>query len=56
MASRREFLAHSLTAAALAALPGSVFAADRAARPLKLLVLGGTGFLGPHFVERAHAH
>ncbi len=55
MASRREFLAHSLTAAALAALPASVFAADRAARPLKLLVLGGTGFLGPHFVERAHA-
>lgn len=55
MASRREFLAHSLTAAALAALPASVVAADRAARPLKLLVLGGTGFLGPHFAERAHA-
>ncbi|PBJ82532.1 epimerase [Lysobacteraceae bacterium NML93-0399] len=55
MASRREFLAHSLTAAALAALPASVFAADRATPPLKLLVLGGTGFLGPHFVERAYA-
>lgn len=56
MASRREFLAHSLSAAALAALPASVFAsAGRAARPLQLLILGGTGFLGPHFVERAHA-
>lgn len=70
MASRREFLAHSLGAAALAALPAAVLpasglsasalptpmpAADRAPRPLRLLVLGGTGFLGPHFVERAHA-
>ncbi|MDR7191622.1 NAD-dependent epimerase/dehydratase family protein [Luteimonas terrae] len=56
MASRREFIAHSLTAAALAAFPVSVFASTgRAVRPLKLLVLGGTGFLGPHFVERAHA-
>ncbi|MET0327667.1 MAG: NAD-dependent epimerase/dehydratase family protein [Luteimonas sp.] len=55
MASRREFLARTLTAAALAALPASVFADGRAARPKKLLVLGGTGFLGPHFVERAHA-
>ncbi|VXB03564.1 Epimerase [Luteimonas sp. 9C] len=56
MASRREFLAHSLTAAAIAAWPGAVFASQaRAARPLNLLILGGTGFLGPHFVERAHA-
>lgn len=56
MASRREFLVHSLSAAALAALPASVFAsAGRAPRPLQLLILGGTGFLGPHFVERAHA-
>lgn len=56
MASRREFLAHSLTAAALAALPTSLSAATTSAsRSLKLLVLGGTGFLGPHFVERAHA-
>lgn len=56
MASRREFLAHSLTAAALAALPTGLFAATiPAPRSLKLLVLGGTGFLGPHFVERAHA-
>lgn len=56
MASRREFLAHSLTAATFAALPAAVFASTgRATRPLKLLILGGTGFLGPHFVERAHA-
>ena len=35
MASRREFLAHSLTAATFAALPAAVFASTgRAARPL----------------------
>ncbi|MCD9005034.1 hypothetical protein LDO31_02045 [Luteimonas sp. XNQY3] len=48
MASCREFLAHGLTAAALAAFPAGVFASTRrAARPMTLLVLGGTGFLGP---------
>lgn len=55
MASRREFLARSLTVAALAALPAAVAVAGPAPRPLKVLVLGGTGFLGPHFVEAAHA-
>lgn len=43
---RREFLA--LTAAALIA---PVFAQAR--RPLKILILGGTGFIGPHQVEAA---
>ena len=58
MTSRRDFLAFSLSAAGLAALPA--FAARRAdksprkpGQPLKILVLGGTGFLGPHFVEAA---
>lgn len=43
---RREFLALS---AALAALPRLT----RALRPLRILVLGGTGFIGPHQVETA---
>src|SRR5437868_15543086 len=25
----------------------------RASKPLRILILGGTGFLGPHFVENA---
>ncbi len=43
---RREFL--FLTAAALTA---PLFAAPRG--PLKILILGGTGFIGPHQVEAA---
>ena len=62
MTSRRDFLAASLAAAGMAALPA--FAArkkrdEKKARkpgePLEILVLGGTGFLGPHFVEAARA-
>lgn len=49
---RREFLAAGAAAASLLALPGGALAAARP-KPLKLLVLGGTGFLGPHFVEAA---
>ncbi|UZW59668.1 SDR family oxidoreductase [Lysobacter enzymogenes] len=49
---RRDFLAAGAAAASLLALPGGAFAAARP-QPLKLLVLGGTGFLGPHFVEAA---
>lgn len=62
MTSRRDFLALSLSAAGLAALPA--FAARKKTEkkkerkpgdPLEILVLGGTGFLGPHFVEAARA-
>jgi len=59
MTSRREFI--GLTAAALAAGPLAGLAAGpgsgvaRAARPLSILVLGGTGFLGPHQIEYALA-
>ncbi|MEZ0472318.1 NAD-dependent epimerase/dehydratase family protein [Luteimonas salinilitoris] len=56
MQSRREFLSAGLSAAGLFALPASVWSASgRAAEPLRILVLGGTGFLGPHFVEAARA-
>lgn len=49
---RREFLAAGAAAASLLALPAGALAAAKP-QPLKLLVLGGTGFLGPHFVEAA---
>ncbi|MBK8979388.1 MAG: NAD-dependent epimerase/dehydratase family protein [Planctomycetes bacterium] len=63
--SRRTFLASSLGAAAaagpLAALGSAASRAPatapgpgrRAAEPLRLLILGGTGFLGPVIVQRA---
>ena len=51
MLSRRLLLA--LTAAGL--LPRPILAADRAPRPLRILVLGGTRFIGRHIVEYALA-
>ena len=49
---RRDFLRLAALASVGAALPWRV----RAAKPLRILVLGGTGFLGPHVVETALAH
>jgi 2'-hydroxyisoflavone reductase len=46
--TRRAFLGTTLVAAAATTLP----ARSRAAAPLKVLVIGGTGFLGPHTVRR----
>ena len=57
-ASRREFLtASSAALAAAALLPGSLHAAGagRAAKPLRILILGGTGFVGPACTESALA-
>ena len=59
MQSRREFLISSVVAGgALASglVPRIAFAAaetGRAAKPLDILVLGGTGFIGPYFVRYA---
>jgi 2'-hydroxyisoflavone reductase len=53
MPSRRQFLGASAAAAVTLALSGKLVA--KAARPLKILVMGGTGFLGPHFVQAARA-
>lgn len=61
MATRRDFL--RTTAAALGALPvlpaldslAATAAAPRTGAPLDLLVLGGTGFIGPHLVRHAVA-
>lgn len=49
---RRQFLAAGLVAAVALGLPRRGFTAPA---PLRLLVLGGTGFLGPKFVEAAIA-
>ncbi|MGI9206190.1 MAG: SDR family oxidoreductase [Woeseiaceae bacterium] len=56
MRSRREFLALSMgaTAAGLLATQHS-FGQSRKSDGLKILVLGGTGFIGPHFVSHAMA-
>ena len=61
MTRRREFLVASLAASAWLALSGCARSAARdgakpvVGKPLSILVLGGTGFLGPHFVEAARA-
>ena len=58
MTSRRDFLVATLAAASLAALPAHAARKPKARKPgakLEILVLGGTGFLGPHFVEAARA-
>lgn len=57
MANRREFMAAGVAGAVLLGLQGGrVAAAEKSTRPLKILVLGGTGFLGPHFVAAARAN
>lgn len=57
MNQRRDFIKAGLASAVLLALPAcarnAVEAVPIAGKPLKILVLGGTGFLGPQFVEAA---
>jgi 2'-hydroxyisoflavone reductase len=52
-AAGREPLAQDDDLAAAKAAKGAK--ARRAANPLRILILGGTGFLGPHLVENARA-
>ncbi len=61
-ATRRTFLRTSTAAAALglsglahASLRRGEDAVQPAEQPLRILILGGTGYLGPHFVRRATA-
>src|SRR5262245_36161609 len=50
LTTRREFLELS----ALAALAGTIrWPGERAPAPLRILILGGTGFVGPHIVHAA---
>jgi 2'-hydroxyisoflavone reductase len=54
MTSRRRFLSGTLAAAA--AMTFNPKRAAAAPRPKKILILGGTGFLGPALVAAARAH
>lgn len=51
--TRREFLTTSLLAAGLAPHLDRAAAAQPAPTPLRILILGGTGFIGPHQVRYA---
>lgn len=58
MTSRRVFLKTTAAGAVLTTLPRSLaralsLSAERAVVPLDILVLGGTGFIGPHLVRHA---
>jgi 2'-hydroxyisoflavone reductase len=57
MTTRRDFIVAAAASAGLFALPALArrSAARKPGQPLRILVLGGTGFLGPHFVEAARA-
>jgi len=53
---RRAFLELATAATAMSALPRLQGAAPaKAKKPLKILILGGTGFLGPATIEAALA-
>ena len=53
--SRRSFIRSASAIGALAALPGSVLAQGVTSKPLDILILGGTGFIGPHEINYARA-
>ena len=53
--SRRSFILSASAMGALAVLPGSAFAQATARKPLDILILGGTGFIGPHEINYAKA-
>ena len=53
--SRRSFIRSASALGTLAALQGPAFAQGTAARPLHILVLGGTGFIGPHEINYARS-
>ncbi len=53
--SRRSFIRSASAIGVFAALPGSVLAQGAARKPLDILILGGTGFIGPHEINYARA-
>lgn len=55
MTSRRDFLQAASALGALAALPGCGKVPDSTPKPLKILILGGTGFIGPHEINYARS-
>ncbi len=53
MISRRHFIAGTAAAATLSTSMKLVAATEESVKPMRILVLGGTSFLGPQFVEAA---
>jgi 2'-hydroxyisoflavone reductase len=53
--SRRSFIRSASAVGALAALPGSVFSQGSVPKSLDILILGGTGFIGPHEINYARS-
>lgn len=51
--SRRSFIRSASALGVLAALPGWSCAKSTSPKPLNILVLGGTGFIGPHEINYA---
>lgn len=51
--NRREILKSLSALGALSALPSVTLAGSPAARSMRLLILGGTGFIGPHEIDYA---
>lgn len=56
MIKRRDILKRSAALALPLVIPTAGLLAQEPAKPLRLLVLGGTRFIGPHFVAAAVAH
>lgn len=50
--TRRDFVKLAVAGGVLAMSAPGFAAAETARRPLRVLVLGGTGFIGPHLVQR----
>jgi 2'-hydroxyisoflavone reductase len=53
--TRRQFIRSVSAAGAVAAMPGSLLAQSSAPKPMNILVLGGTGFIGPHEINYAQS-
>jgi len=53
--TRRSFIRSASALGALAALPGWACTRESASKSLNILVLGGTGFIGPHEINYALA-
>ncbi|OPZ12507.1 MAG: hypothetical protein BWZ07_01260 [Alphaproteobacteria bacterium ADurb.BinA280] len=51
--TRRELLKLGMGVTAASLLPGLAGAVAKADKPLRILILGGTGFTGPHQVRYA---